>query len=70
MSDPLQGIAVKNSDSYQFWYYPKSYGSWVLGGKHGLSIASPTNPNWFHIKMMKLLLGIDWVKAVDDSKPK
>lgn len=64
----IQNYFIKDSDSHQFLHYPKSYGYWRLGGQHGLSIASPTKPKWIHIKMMKLLLGIDWIEAEEHRK--
>jgi len=41
----------------------KPFGAWQLGGAMGLSLmVYNKKPNWFHIKMMKILLDIDWVE--------
>lgn len=56
---------VENSKQYTNLSMSKGFGYWRLGGSRGLSIMSPTKPNWLHIKMMKLLLGIEWVEKED-----
>lgn len=44
----------------KIWFPPKYVGYWQLGGVGGLLIAAEKKPNWFHRKMIKLSLGIEW----------
>jgi hypothetical protein len=40
---------------------PTQYvGGWQIGGRLGFRLAMTYKPNWFHRKMMYLLLGIEW----------
>jgi hypothetical protein len=41
------------------------FGWWVIGGDMGLKLAVRKKPKWLHIKMMKWLMGIDWIPGTD-----
>jgi hypothetical protein len=49
---------------------PKLFGWWVIGGNEfyfsPCKIASYKKVSKFHIKMMKLLLDIDWIEESND----
>jgi len=44
---------------------PKTYGVWVFPNastQNKFVIAAYSKPNWFHKKMMKLILNFDWIE--------
>lgn len=55
---------------YQFNLPNKEiFGWWVIGGDMGLKLATHKKPSWLHVKMMKWLMGIDWIPGSDFRGP-
>jgi hypothetical protein len=43
------------------YYSTKFPGYYQLGGSEGVQIYLAKKPKWFHRKMMKLCLGLEWI---------